>query len=89
MLMTRIPPFPPGVEEEAQLAVPALIFISGCAVLPSHRAWAAVALWRAGGARYFTAHIVLAFVSQAALKKCQTGDRGAKVALLDKCQKLS
>lgn len=87
MLMTRIHTLPAlGWKREAQLAVPALIFISRVRRKSCHpRAWAAVALWRAGGARRLTAHVVLAFVSQAALKKYQTEQR-SKGDALDKCQ---
>lgn len=86
MLMTRIHTLPAlGWKREAQLAVPALIFISRVRTSCHPRAWAAVALWRAGGARWLTAHIVLAFVSQAALKKYQTEQR-SKGDALDKCQ---
>lgn len=96
MLITQIHTLPaPGWKREAQLAVPALIFISrmrraeasGLQLRKSchPRAWASVALWRAGGARWLTAHIFLAFVSQAALKKYQTEQR-SKGDALDKCQ---
>uniref|UniRef100_A0A8B9YLS9 BAR/IMD domain-containing adapter protein 2 n=1 Tax=Bos mutus grunniens TaxID=30521 RepID=A0A8B9YLS9_BOSMU len=88
-------PFRPGWKREAQLAVLALIFISrvrraeASGLQPRKschpRAWASVALWRAGGARWLTAHIVLALVSQAALKKYQTEQR-SKGDALDKCQ---
>uniref|UniRef100_A0A4W2FVC1 BAR/IMD domain-containing adapter protein 2 n=1 Tax=Bos indicus x Bos taurus TaxID=30522 RepID=A0A4W2FVC1_BOBOX len=96
VLITRIHTLPaPGWKREAQLAVPALIFISrvrraeASGLQPRKschpRAWASVALWRAGGARWLTAHIVLALVSQAALKKYQTEQR-SKGDALDKCQ---
>lgn len=75
--------------------VPALIFISrvrraeasGLQLHECCHPWAraTVALWRVGGVHWLIAHIVLAFISQAALKKYQTEQR-SKGDALDKCQ---
>lgn len=75
--------------------VPALTFISRvrraeASGLQLHKcchpwAQATVALWRVGGVHWLIAYIVLAFISQAALKKYQTEQR-SKGDALDKCQ---